>query len=217
MVRLSLFRRRARRTDIWPAFWRRRPAVVIVLIAAVAWVVASRAHRPLANDYDRYHNRTFTCVRVIDGDTIDVDAPDGEYATTRIRLWGVDTPEVASRWGPEEHFGPESSAFVKAELEGRPVRLVLSQQRTRCIYGRLLAYVYYGQPSRMLNEELLEKGFAYADRRFPHIWAERFVDLETRARRQGAGLWENVTIEDMPGWRQRYEKWREEVTSAATE
>lgn len=217
MVRLPSFKRRSRRTDIWPPLWRRRPVVVVLLVVAVAWVVYSRTQRPLADDYDRYHNRTFTCVRVVDGDTLDVDAPDGQHPTTRIRLWGVDTPEVAGRSGPAMYFGPEASAFVKAQLAGQPVRLVLAPQRTRCIYGRLLAYVYFGQPAQMLNEQLLEQGYAYADRRFPHIWAERFVELETRARRQKVGLWENVTLADMPTWRQRYEQWREEVTSTDSE
>jgi len=47
-------------------------------------------------DTEKYHGKTFTVSNVVDGDTIDIDVPDGEYEHTRIRLWGIDTPESKS-------------------------------------------------------------------------------------------------------------------------
>jgi len=58
-----------------------------------------------AGDVARYHGKTFTVVNVVDGDTIDVDVPDGEYEHTRIRLWGVDTPETKSPKVGVMYFG----------------------------------------------------------------------------------------------------------------
>ena len=43
-------------------------------------------------DFQKYHRKTFTVLEVIDGDTLDIDIPDGEHDDTRIRLIGVDTP-----------------------------------------------------------------------------------------------------------------------------
>ena len=42
----------------------------------------------------KYHDKVFTVVNVVDGDTIDIDISDDQHDTTRIRLWGVDTPET---------------------------------------------------------------------------------------------------------------------------
>lgn len=177
---------------------------VLVLSLLVAWV---RLRAPVGSDHDRYHNKTFTCVNVVDGDTIDINVPDAKHDTTRIRLWGVDTPETAhSPTGPM-YYGEEASAFTKSLVLGKPVRVVLAPDKTRGKYERLLAYVYVGDDDRMLNEELLVQGCAYADHRFPHVWKERFTRLEKRARNAQAGLWKDVTPEQMPEWRQRYEQW----------
>jgi micrococcal nuclease len=157
-----------------------------------------------ATDHDRYNNRTFTCVKVVDGDTLDVDLPDGRYPHTRIRLWGVDTPETGKSPQGAMYFGKEASEFARATAEGKPVRVVLAPKETRDRYGRLLAYVYVGDT--MLNEEIISRGYGYADTRFPHEWKKRFTDLEKRARKQKLGLWKDIKLDQMPKWRQRDEQ-----------
>jgi len=52
----------------------------------------------------------------------------------------------------------------------------------------------------------VEQGFAYADRRFSHHYRKQFEAIEKRARRAGVGLWGDVTLEDMPAWKQRFER-----------
>ena len=98
-------------------------------------------------------------------------------------------------------------------MQGGRVRLALEPaQKTRDKYGRLLAYVYLDASGAMLNERLLETGHAYADRRFPHVFKDRFRDLERRAQRAGVGLWADAQPEQWPAWRQRYENWRRQDT-----
>ena len=198
---------RSRRTDIWPRAWRRHPlgaVVALIIVAIVAWQRSSAPPRPApGTDFDRYHNRTFTCIYVADGDTIDVDEPDGDKDKTRIRLWGVDTPETSKSPQGEMYFGPEASDFTKAFVLDQQVRLVLDERDTRDRYNRLLAYVYVGD--RILNEELIRTGYAYADTRFDHHWQSRFVQLEKTARKSLSGLWRKVQPEQMPGWRQKLE------------
>lgn len=145
-------------------------------------------------------------VRVVDGDTVDIDAPDADKSTTRIRLWGVDTPEVTGSPRGEMYWGQEASEFAKSTLHDQRVRVELVRGDTRGKYGRLLAYVYDASAGTMFNESLLLGGYAYADPRFEHPLLERFIALERNARAKAAGLWRDVSIEQMPKWRQRRER-----------
>lgn len=201
-------KRVASRPEFWPRTWRRHPvgfAVVIVVLAALAW---SRTRTPFGSDRERYHNKTFTCMHVVDGDTLDLDTPDGMKASTRVRLWGVDTPETVKPGEPPMYFGAEASAFAKTSVHHKRVRIVLAPDKTRDKYDRLLAYVYPEGTGAMLNEDLLEQGYAYADSRFPHVWRERFIELEARARREKRGLWKELQPDQMPAWRRRLEEYR---------
>lgn len=160
------------------------------------------------SDRDRYHDRTFTVARVIDGDTIDLDAADGSEPHTRVRLIGVDAPELGlgdDSAGRADHYGHDAAEFARRVLEGRPVHVVLKPDETRDRYGRLLAYVCLERGGPFFNLSLVETGCAYADRRFAHPYVDRFVTAEKRARKERRGLWEHMTLERMPEWRRRYE------------
>ena len=187
-------------------FGRRAGPLVVALVIAVA--LLGRACRPAqgGSDWARYHDRSFKVTRVVDGDTLDIDAPDGDKRTTRIRLWGVDTPEMRKGDRAAIHYAEEATRYARGLLEGRRVHVVLAPKRSRGKYGRLLAYVFLERGGRMFNEMLIEEGCAYADRRFPHPYKRQFEDLEKRARKQAVGLWQTVTIDKMPEWRQRFER-----------
>lgn len=197
------FRSRSRRINPWRRSWRRKPATVAVVVALLAALVAIRYREASGPDHDRYHNRVFRCQRVVDGDTLDIDTPDGKRLATRIRLWGVDTPETTGGPRGAMYFGPEASAFTRTCVESKEVRVVLASDQTRDKYGRLLAYIYFGDPPQMLNEEIISRGYGYADTRFSHVWLQRFKELEARARRDRKGLWEKVRPDQMPTWRQK--------------
>ncbi|MFQ5414280.1 MAG: thermonuclease family protein [Phycisphaerae bacterium] len=192
---------------VLPSRWRRVRCIVLIVGVAVAAVVVDRALRPppAVDDQSRYHDRDFRVVRVVDGDTLDIDIADRDKPWTRIRFWGVDAPEVAKRGRAGAYFGEEARAFAERTVAGRTVHVVLSPRKTRGKYGRLLAYVFLERGGVMLNELLLERGFAYADRRFAHHYMDEFRAIEGRARREGVGLWKDVTLDDMPAWRRRFE------------
>ena len=146
----------------------------------------------------------FTVVKVVDGDTIDIDIPDANKNYTRIRLWGIDTPESKSPYSGVMYFGPEAAEFTTESALGKKVTVYLEEHRTRGNYGRLLAYVQL--PDGMfLNEVLLTEGFAYADLRFRHSLYRKYEQLEASARRQKKGLWKKITREQLPEWLQRME------------
>ena len=157
-----------------------------------------------AYDLEKYHKKMFTVVKVVDGDTIDIDISDANKNYTRIRLWGIDTPESKSQDTGVMYFGPESAEFTTESALGKQVTVYLEEHRTRGKYGRLLAYVQLPD-RRFLNEVLVTEGFAYADLRFRHSLYRRYEQLEGSARRQQKGLWEKVTREQLPEWLQRME------------
>jgi len=154
------------------------------------------------SDVEKYNDKIFTVVKAVDGDTIDINIPDGEYKHTRIRLWGVDTPETKKPNTPIMYFGPEASEFTKELVLGKAVTIYLDEKQTRDKYDRLLAYVQLGD-GRYLNEVLLSEGYAYADLRFKHGFYHKYKQLEASARRGKKGLWEKVTPQQMPQWKQR--------------
>jgi len=173
-------------------------AVTCLVVAAL--VLADRAGlfgRAPTPDVEKYHLKSFTVVNVVDGDTIDLDCPDGDWPHTRVRLWGVDTPETVKPDTPREHFGHEASEFTKAATLGQTVTLELESRQTRDKYNRLLAYVFLPD-ARMLNRMLVETGYGYADPRYDHRYKDEFARLQRMAMKAGAGLWKDVRQQDLP-------------------
>jgi micrococcal nuclease len=195
---------------------RQRLSVTILCLLAAMFAVcfdySCHSHRqqsissqqPAAvSDYGRYNDKTFRVVRVIDGDTIDIDAPDGKYDHTRIRLLGIDTPETKNPKTGVMYFGPEASEFTKKSVQDKPVRVFLDA-KSRDKYNRLLAYIQLPD-GKFLNEELVSEGFAYVDTRFKHSCYHKYMQLESVAKHAKKGLWQNVTYEQFPQWKQKRE------------
>jgi endonuclease YncB( thermonuclease family) len=178
----------------------------VLLIITLVWLDRgdSLEHKPKTQpgDFEKYHAKQFTVNNIVDGDTIDIDVPDGAYERTRIRLWGIDTPETKSNKYGQMYFGPEASKFTEGLVMEKRVTVFLDQgNRTRGKYGRLLAYVQLPDKS-FLNETLLLEGYAYADLRFRHGLYNKYQQSEALARKQKKGLWEKVTHEQLPQWLQ---------------
>lgn len=143
---------------------------------------------PVHDDWHRYHGQRFTVVRVIDGDTLDIAVRQGQ-PPTRVRLWGVDAPEIAHEPGEEsERGGQEATDYLRAMAQGVDVTLRLQDHRLRGRYGRLLAYVELPDGT-VLNERLIERGYAKADDRWGHDRFEHYQALQLRAKRNGLGVW----------------------------
>lgn len=123
------------------------------------------------------------CKRAVDGDTIVLE--NGE----RVRMLGVDTPELHHPVKPVQYFAREARAFVQSRVANRRVWLEYDQPR-RDRYGRTLAYVFLADGT-LLNLELIERGYGFAYTRYPFRadYMERFRRAEAVARRTDQGLW----------------------------
>lgn len=208
---------------------RRRSIIAVILTLAISAVVAldrtnvRQVLRPQSHtqsqtnvsDLEKYDSKKFAVVKVVDGDTLDIDIPDGNYSHTRIRLWGVDTPETKDpRTGPM-YYGKEASDFATKLALGKQVTIYLEKEKySRDKYHRLLAYVQLPD-SNFLNEELLSEGYAYADLRFKHGLYNKYKQLEALARSQKKGLWVGVRPEQMPKWKQKREGFTAETAENA--
>ena len=164
---------------------------------------ASSQQHAAVSDYERYNDKMFRVAKVIDGDTIYIDIPDGNNAYTKIRLWGVDTPETKHPKTGVMYFGPEASKFTKKFTQGKIVRVFLDA-KSRDKYNRLLAYIQLPD-GKFLNEELLSEGLAYADVRFKHSYYHKYMQIQSVAKRAKKGLWEGITYEQLPQWLQKRE------------
>ena len=189
---------------------RRRRTLLFGLVLAVAVIFVCLERSPISpkwqaepGDVEKYHGTTFTVTRVVDGDTLDINTPDGKYTHTRIRLLGIDTPETKSETPAVCRIGREAADFAKELALGKQLTIYLDEGNpTRGKYGRLLAYVQLPD-GRFLNEVLLIEGYAYADLRFRHSLYNKYKQLQAVAQRQKKGLWPNVTRDQLPEWLQR--------------
>lgn len=115
-------------------------------------------------------------VRVIDGDTIDVNIGGAEY---RVRYVGANTPER------DEVCYDDAVDANRALVEGRTVTLVIDTSDTDR-YDRLLRYVYVGD--MLVNEELIREGYAEAVLYAPDDqFYDDFLALEREAEQNGLG------------------------------
>ena len=120
-------------------------------------------------------------IRVIDGDTIEIQGGD------RVRYLGIDAPETVHPSKPVEYFGREATEKNRELVEGKRVRLEKDAQ-DRDEYGRLLRYVWLDDI--MVNAELVRLGYAYSYSLPPNAkYQKLFLQLEREAREQGLGLW----------------------------
>lgn len=126
---------------------------------------------------------------VIDGDTIETAG--GE----RIRLIGVDTPEINYQENTAEYFAREAFRYTKKHLKGKTVYLEYDLQK-RDEYGRLLAYVFLSDGT-FFNAKLLAKGYARLLLISPNVkYADLYIRLAREARENRRGLWNRLIKEE---------------------
>lgn len=126
-------------------------------------------------------------VNVVDGDTIDVEL---NGRRERVRLIGVDTPEVVAPGRPVMCYGREASDQASAILLGQTVLLEEDpSQDSRDTFGRMLRYIWLPD-GRMANLELIAGGFAFEYTfREAYAYQADFRAAEATARNEDRGLW----------------------------
>ena len=115
-----------------------------------------------------YNFRVVSIDKVLDGDTIDVTIDLGFdlYKKERVRVAGVDTPEKRTRDLEEKALGLDATYWLKQKLEDTISGDDELTIRTELVggmgkYGRLLGWLYIGEDTVSLNEQMITEGYAW--------------------------------------------------------
>lgn len=146
--------------------------------------------------------------RVIDGDTLQIQG-------VRIRLEGIDAPELEQTCDKRKSLlwpfrrtwkcGREASDHLARQVRDKPVRC---EGRGTDAYGRMLGVCSAG--GLELNADLVRQGLAWAFVKY----SQRYIDTEAEARAARRGIWQ---AETKPAWVWRAERWRQAETEKREE
>lgn len=136
----------------------------------------------------------YRVTKVIDGDTIEVD---DAGRIEKVRLLGIDTPELHDPRKPVQCFAAEASKKAQDLMNSQIVRLEADpSQGERDKYGRLLRYVYLPD-GRQVNLLLVEEGYAheYTYQSQHYKYQQQYKTAQIAAREAGRGFWASDTCD----------------------
>ncbi len=165
-------------------FW----LLLICAFCVAYWSFFIRDTGDLPESYPREDfsaDKAYRVEKVIDGDTIRV-----EYngKSERVRLIGVDTPEMDDSRKAVRSSAKRATAHTKKLLRKKRVYLRFDEDR-RDRYNRLLAYVYRAPDGLLVNLELVRQGYGYALVKYPFKHKDLFQHYEAQAKRDRKGIW----------------------------
>lgn len=126
--------------------------------------------------------------RVIDGDTLEFRS---EGKRVRLRIYGIDAPELRQK------FGKESRARLLALVQGKRVSIV---RKNKDKYGRLVATVRIGRKD--VGREMVAGGWAWADDYFARIYLKE----QRVAMSEKRGLWQDKKPIKPYEWRKKFKE-----------
>ncbi|MCW5608415.1 MAG: thermonuclease family protein [Nitrosomonas sp.] len=128
------------------------------------------------------YRRLYPVKSVYDGDTLILGN------NQRIRLLGVNTPEIESRHRPGEPGGVAAKEWLQRRVKNQQIYLEYDQEK-KDKYDRELAHVFLPDGTH-LNLELLKQGLAFMSIVPPNLrYADVFSRAQQQAEKQGLGIW----------------------------
>ena len=98
--------------------------------------------------------------------------------TMKVRLHGIDAPELA------QPFGRQAKSALASKILGLQVAVKVVETDE---HGRIVGDVYLG--GRWMNLEMVAEGWAWHFKRFSR--SEELANAEEKARAKGLGLWKD--------------------------
>ncbi len=141
------------------------------------------------------HEYRVNIVKVVDGDTVDVDIDLGFgiwMRNERVRLYGIDTPESRTRDLEEKKYGKAASAYLKEKLaSGTPILKTFKDGVGK--FGRILGELWIEEVSEEsdhisvktnINQMMIEEHHAVAyhgqskdDIEAEHLENRKFINV----------------------------------------
>ena len=108
-----------------------------------------------------YEYRVKKVVKVVDGDTVDVELDLGFSLTKkeRVRVAGIDTPECRTRNKVEKQYGQAAKLFMTGLLKNGTNLRVCTEKDGK--YGRMLGWFYCDEHHHSLNDVMVAEGYAF--------------------------------------------------------
>lgn len=123
--------------------------------------------------------------RVYDGDTILLTNG------TKVRLSGINTPEVQRRRKLAQTGGEEAKLWLINKLKNVKVRLETDVEK-RDKYGRLLAHIFTDKKVH-INLELVRAGWATVNIHPPNLkYVDELLKVQQDAEQEQSGIWNYV-------------------------
>lgn len=183
---------------------RQAAALALAALAAVAlWVwagnVSTSSARPSAGAASTPGAAVTGNARAIDGDTL-------EIAGVRVRLEGIDAPEMGQTcgrsWIGSWPCGKEAADHLARLVRDREVRCI---SRGNDAYGRMLGECITA--GLAINADMVRNGLAWAFVRY----STAYVEVEAEARALKLGIWQGKA---QPAWEYRKDRWSQSEAAA---
>jgi len=111
-----------------------------------------------------YEYRVKQVLKIVDGDTIDVDIDLGfdSSFTSRVRLAVIDTPESRTTDKKEKALGLEVKQRLKDVLSKSSSVVIRTEKPDSTEkYGRILGWIFIDGAEKSVNEALIADGYAW--------------------------------------------------------
>jgi micrococcal nuclease len=164
-----------------------------ILLSLVVGAVAVFQTPPLAGRVTR--SNPVLVRTVIDGDTIDV------LSVGRVRLLGIDAPEIGRGFDSSAPFGREARERLISLILHRWIRLE-QEGASLDTYNRHLAYVVTDD-GMFVNAVLVREGLARVSARTPLARLSELQRAEAEAKASRRGMWGAVPQIPMTGYTRR--------------
>lgn len=152
----------------------------------VVWLLAPPLHAEVCQAPGP--GQAVTSRMVIDGDTLELSDQ------RRVRLIGVDTPEIGRRGEPSQPFAQAAKQRLQQLVRQPGLRLHPGEQQ-HDRYGRMLGHLY-GSDGQNVEAQLLREGLGFALAVPPNsALIDCHLAAEQEARSARRGLWQDSPVQ----------------------
>lgn len=147
------------------------------------------------------NSQEFKVLRIFDGDTI---LAAGKGVAFKIRLAGIDSPEIGYEGTPSQPFAKAAKKNLDRFLKNRTIRLKTYGTGG---YNRLLAEIFTG--GKNINLKMVQDGFAevYRGRRPESFDSGLYFNAEKQSKKLKKGMWAQGSSYQSPRhWRKDHPK-----------
>lgn len=162
-----------------------KPVKLIALVIILVTALAETIFDDIVNDFMRINMPVYKSIftswhdvkkinSIHDGDTINVINEDGKKV--KIRLYGIDAPEI------KQAYGKESRQCLEDMLKNKNISFAVEDKDK---YGRIVATIYVDNIN--VNYEMIKKGCAWSYFQYSKSLRNEFAQF--KAKYSNIGLW----------------------------